>query len=103
MLEELLDFDKAVGKVLDFAINDGNTLVIVTGDHETGGYVILDGDESANIVTGGFLSDAHTATMIPVFAFGPGADEFKGVYQNTAFFKKFLEYYGISYGRSILQ
>ena len=36
IVAEMLDFNKAVGAVLDFAKEDGNTLVIVTADHETG-------------------------------------------------------------------
>ncbi len=96
MIEELLDFDKTVGKVLDFAEQDGNTLVIITADHETAGYAIIDGDETSNTVVGDFISNGHTATMIPVFAYGPGATEFTGVYQNTAFFNKFLDFYNLS-------
>lgn len=96
MIEELLDFDKTVGKVLNYAENDGNTLVIITADHETAGYVIVDGDENNNSVVGEFVTIDHTATMVPVFAYGPGADEFIGVYQNTAFFSKFLDFYGLS-------
>lgn len=96
MIEELLDFDKTVGRVLNYAENDGNTLVIITADHETAGYAILDGDENTNSVIGDFMTDAHTATMVPVYAYGPGAKDFTGVYQNTAFFGKFLDFYGLS-------
>jgi len=32
--------------------------------------------------------------MVPVFAYGPGAEEFIGVYENTAFYYKFLKFYG---------
>src|SRR5690606_32415090 len=40
IISEMLDFDSAVGSVLDFAEKDGNTLVIITADHETGGFAI---------------------------------------------------------------
>lgn len=96
MLDEMIDFDKTVGIVLDYAEKDGNTLVIITADHETAGYAIIDGDESANLVEGAFINNGHTATMVPVFTYGPDAKEFKGVYQNTEFFYKFLDYYGLS-------
>lgn len=36
LIDETLDFDKAVGVALDFAKNDGHTLVVITADHETG-------------------------------------------------------------------
>ena len=34
------------------------------------------------------MTKAHTGTMVPVFAFGPGAASFAGVYENTAVFAK---------------
>ena len=83
IVSEVLDFDKAIGKVLNFAKADGETLVIVTADHETGGYAINPGSTHGTIV-GGFTSDYHTAALIPVFAFGPGSELFKGIYENTA-------------------
>lgn len=86
---EMIDFDKAIGKVLDFAEKNGNTLVVITADHETGGYAIVKGDinDKANF-TGSFNTDYHTGTMIPVFSYGPQADEFTGIYQNTDIFHK---------------
>jgi len=94
LIAEMLDFDRAVGKALDFAQADGNTLVIVTGDHETGGFALLDGDVTANTVEGDFMTWLHTASMVPIFAFGPGAEDFIGVYENTAIYDKCIEFYG---------
>ncbi|MHA6482591.1 alkaline phosphatase [Paenibacillus sp. strain BS8-2] len=37
MVQEMLDFDAAVKVALDFAKQDGNTSVVITADHETGG------------------------------------------------------------------
>lgn len=90
IIAEMIDFDQAIGEVLEFAKRNGNTLVIVTADHETGGYSIVGEDEDGNI-EGKFTTDYHTGTMIPVFAFGPGAEEFAGIYENTAIFDKMLE------------
>ncbi len=90
IITEMIDFDKAVGKVLDFAEKDGNTLVIVTADHETGGYSINGKDDEGKI-DGKFTTDYHTATMIPVFAYGPGAENFSGIYENTAIYEKMME------------
>jgi len=95
LMAEMLDFDRTVGRALDFAEADGNTLVIITGDHETGGYSLIDGNLSNHTVQGQFLTWLHTGSMVPVFAFGPGEEEFTGVYENTAFFYKFLEYFGL--------
>lgn len=94
---ELLDFDKVIGMVLDYAERDGNTLVIVTADHETGGYTLSstpmdDGQWSDyNTITGTFSTGGHSTTLIPVFAYGPGSDKFGGIYENSEIFHKMLE------------
>lgn len=80
---EMLSFDKAIAEALKFADEDGHTLVIVTADHETGGLMLLDGDEKTGRIMGVYVSDDHTPSMIPVFAYGPGSDRFSGVYCNT--------------------
>lgn len=95
IITEMKEFDKAIGQVLDFAQRDGETLVIVTADHETGGYAI-GGDSEMNAVEGAFTSDYHTADLIPVFAFGPGAERFGGIYENTAIFDKMKLLYGFA-------
>ncbi|TKK71015.1 alkaline phosphatase [Ilyomonas limi] len=93
---ELMDFDKTVGAALRFADTDGQTLVIVTADHETGGLTLLDGDYSKGYISGQFASNDHTALPVPVFAYGPQSFRFRGVYENTALFSKILEAYGIA-------
>lgn len=85
IVNEMIEFDKAVGRVLDFAKENGETLVIVTADHETGGYAINRGSKMDSIVPA-FTSTYHTAVMVPVFAYGPGASLFAGIYENTAIF-----------------
>lgn len=90
IISEMQDFDYTVGKILDFAMEDGETLVIITADHETGGYGIVGGDIEAGEVEAKFLTDYHTGTMVPVFAFGPGSEEFAGIYHNTAIFNKMM-------------
>jgi alkaline phosphatase len=89
-VEEMLDFDRAVGKALEFAAKDGKTLVVVTADHETGGLTLVDGDMSAGKITGRFSTSGHTGLMVPVFAYGPGAEVFRGIDENTSFFNKFI-------------
>jgi len=96
IVEEMLDFDKTIANVLDFAEKDGQTLVIVTADHETGGYAIEGGDIKERTIKADFTSDYHTATMVPVFAYGPGAESFAGVYDNTDIFYKLKYLMGFS-------
>ena len=96
IINEMLDFDKAIKKVLDFADNNGETLVIITADHETGGYSIIDGDLDGKKLTGGFSTKSHSASMIPVFAYGNGAEAFAGIYENTEIFYKMMEAFNFS-------
>lgn len=82
LLAEMLDFEKTVEAALQFAQQDGETLVVVTADHETGGLGIVQGSTMDSLELK-FVSNGHTASMVPVFAFGPGADLFSGIYDNT--------------------
>lgn len=94
IVEEMIDFDKAIGRVLDFAEKDGNTLVIITADHETGGFSVNKGDTKTGMVEGKFTTGSHTGVMIPVFAYGPGSGKFAGFYENTEIFHKMVEAFG---------
>ncbi|KAB2332275.1 alkaline phosphatase [Cytobacillus depressus] len=138
-------FEEAVTKAVEFAKKDGNTLVVVAGDHDTGGMSVGGygkGDAKLEVLrqvtaTGDFmesklnadrsnvkdiikqytnldLSDAeaeriktakspsmtinqivseraivgwsstgHTGTDVPLYAFGPGSDLFRGLHENT--------------------
>ena len=95
VISEMIDFDDDIGSALDFAEKDGNTLVIVTADHETGGLAIEGGNLENNSVEIDFTTDHHTGTLIPVFAFGPGAEEFMGIYENTGIYYKIRKALGI--------
>jgi alkaline phosphatase len=101
IIQEVRDFDKAVGVALDFAKKNGETLVIVTADHETGGYALSpgsgeDGWEYNNIQPTfyeGATSQsyaAHTTTLIPVLAYGPKSSSFAGFYQNSDIYHKIM-------------
>ena len=79
---EQLGFDLAVAEALKFADSNGETLVVVTADHETGGLTILDGDLETGHVLAVYNSDDHTPTVVPVFAYGPHSREFAGTYLN---------------------
>ena len=93
--KEMIDFDNAIGKALDFAKKDGHTLVIITADHETGGMSLVGGDYQLGTVVAKFSTTDHTGVMVPVFAFGPGAELFQGVQENTDLFAKMMKLFGI--------
>lgn len=88
LMEELAEFDSVLNYILDWAEKDGETLVIVTADHETGGVTLPSGDieEGRNQIS--FSSPNHTGVMVPVFAYGPGSERFSGIMQNTDMFYK---------------
>ena len=91
VVREVLDFDQAVGEAMKFVDRNGETLLIITADHETGGLTLLDGNISKGYVQGNFSTNDHTAVMVPVFSYGPGSENFKGVYQNTEINKMIAE------------
>jgi alkaline phosphatase len=90
LIQELLDFDKTLGVALDFARKNGETLVVVTADHETGGFTLASDNGDYNKIKPTFSTKGHSGTMVPVFAEGPGSSLFGGIYENTAIYHKMM-------------
>ena len=88
---ETLDFDRAIGAALKFAASNGETLIIVTADHETGGMTLNGGDYTTGKVVGKFTSGSHTGVAVPIFAFGPGSDQFTGFMENIDIANKMMK------------
>lgn len=84
---EMADFDKTVQAALEFAASNGETLVVVTGDHECGGLGLTQTDLRKQFKVA-FSTKVHTATMVPVYAYGPQAALFSGIYENTEIYFK---------------
>lgn len=95
VISELVDFDEALKIAIAFAEENGETLIIVTADHETGGLGINKADIQTGEMSISYTSKSHTATLIPVFAYGPGAEIFGGVYENTDIFDKMCSLLGL--------
>ena len=91
MVEEMIDFNKAINVALDFAEKDGNTLVVVTADHETGGLTIVDPEGKYTRTDFKWTTGSHSAVFVPVFSFGPGAEKFSGIMDNTEIISKIME------------
>ncbi len=158
MWKEMVEFDNAVKVAIDFAAKHGDTLVVVTGDHETGGLSLSNGGytievEKARKVKGtadyflskvkledyeffknqamdffgveisqdefnyvknasnksyalseiiskklriGWTTHDHTAAPVPVYAFGPGAEQFVGFMDNTDIAKTIMKLVGLN-------
>ncbi len=90
VVSELLDFDNTIGQVLDFAEKEGNTLVVITADHETGGLTLVGDNIMQDSSAIHFSTTHHTSVMVPVYAEGPGAGSFKGTYENNTIFSKLM-------------
>jgi alkaline phosphatase len=82
IMAEMNDFDSAINVALEFAKTNGETLVIVTADHETGGVGVIGGVVNKS-TTLRFVSKDHTAELVPIFSYGPGSELFEGIIDNT--------------------
>lgn len=82
LIKGMAEFDEAVRVALEFAKADGNTLVVVTADHETGGLELVNG-KSASTLGVRWATGNHTAQPVPLYAWGPGAMLFGGEIDNT--------------------
>lgn len=77
VVAEMLDFDDAIGHALEFQRRHPATLIVVTSDHETGGLAVRMDAEGRTVAA--YTTTGHTAAMVPLFASGPGAENFAGM------------------------
>jgi len=91
-MEEILDFDRTIGDVLEWAAADGHTLVIVTADHATGAITLQDGDLEKGEIGVAFGNDSHNGIAVPIYAWGPGADAFIGIKENAEWGQLIMEF-----------
>jgi alkaline phosphatase len=85
-IAEVLAFSRAVALVTNWAAGRADTLVVVTADHETGGLqVVQDMGAGTNPVVS-WSTGGHTATPVPVYAWGAGAERVTNVIDNTGIF-----------------
>ena len=79
LIDEMKDFSSAITEALNFAKKDGNTLVVITSDHETGGMSVTKGNLDGSELELSYTSGGHTPSPVGIFAFGPGEGSFKGI------------------------
>lgn len=77
---DILEFDRAVAVALAFAERTPGTLVIVTADHETGGFTLPEQGPSDFELK--YTTRGHSALIVPLFASGPQAERFGGFRPN---------------------
>ncbi|MEX0720349.1 MAG: alkaline phosphatase [Balneolaceae bacterium] len=91
ILREVKDFDDAIKAVLDFAAEDGETLVVLTADHETGGMTMQRQQSEGSELEIYWTTGSHTGIPVPLMAYGPQALEFMGWRDNTYVGQKLAE------------
>ena len=84
-MEELLDFDRTLGDVLEWAAKDGHTLVVVGADHNTGCLTLRDGNLEEGTIGVSFASESHNGIAVPFYAWGPGSAQFTGIHENAEY------------------
>lgn len=91
MIEEMNEFNETLNMLVDYVYTHPRTLLVVTADHETGGTGIgynsypVGGTSPVKLT---FSTKGHTGTLVPVVAYGEGAEEFAGFMKNTDIPKK---------------
>lgn len=112
MLEAGGALDQSVKIAKDFAEENGETLLIVVGDHECCGLAIEQPEKGGEAGPGEdgpfpvadserrFLLDnstsGHTAVDVPLTAAGPGAERLDGTYENTFIHEAMVQSMGLS-------
>ncbi|MDR2359546.1 MAG: alkaline phosphatase [Prevotellaceae bacterium] len=127
MIHETIDFSEAIKIAVDFYHqHPGETLILVTADHETGGLSLgRDGKYAVNplafdeqqhsleyesndstiaavqeINSNAFCAwptKGHTGIMVPIYAIGAGSERFSGKLDNTDIPKRIAELMGVEF------
>ena len=97
LVAEMEDFEEAVKKAKIYAEQNKETLVIVTADHETGGLLIeplkptqYTAPEVKFSFNTGIGYGSHTGVPVPVYAYGPGSENFTGTLDNTDVYRAMI-------------
>ena len=94
MIEEMKEFDNTLRQLVAYVNQHPETLLVVTADHETGGTGVSYKSYEVGSTTPvqlSFSTKGHTGTVVPVFAYGAGAEAFAGIMKNTDLPKKIEE------------
>ena len=87
MQREMDSFMQAIEVAVEYAEESGDTLVVVTADHETGGLAIVSGNADFNLSEQGieyrWATDGHSGQMVPIYLYGAGAERINGIMENS--------------------
>jgi len=88
VLAEFTDFDETVQAATNFAVENKDTLILVTADHATGGLVLQ--KPKGSKVRAQWTTGSHDLSPINIYAYGPSSELFSGVMDNTEIFDRIL-------------
>ena len=98
-LAEMRDFEKTAQVAIEFADRNPGTLVVIAADHETGGVLMTSNESDFTQAESGLLHkfgcSSHTASMVPIYLYGTGADRINGVMENSAFSQRLHQLLGL--------
>ncbi|MBT3274560.1 MAG: alkaline phosphatase [Spirochaetales bacterium] len=80
---ETIEFSNAVEVAVTWAESHPDTVIVVTADHETGGLTVIENNGIGVLPTVTWSTGGHTGVNVPVYASGPGGENFVGVVDNT--------------------
>ena len=94
LVEEMREFDRTLRMLISYVEQNPETLLVVTGDHETGGVAVSynefpKGGNEPVILR--YTTKGHSGTFVPVFAYGAGAEAFAGVMKNIDIPNKIMQ------------
>lgn len=95
ILAEVRDFEQAVAVAMRYVEAHPETLLVVTADHETGGLTMASGNSDFTSSESGieyrYSTGSHTGILVPVYLYGCGAEQIRGVMDNTELSRKLAE------------
>lgn len=94
VIDETADFDDAIGEVYRFLKENGlddDTLVVITADHETGGLSLNQHPQFPLSYKPKWTTEGHSGIAVPVFSFGAGSRDFRGIQTHSEIGRKLIE------------
>lgn len=90
LMAGMRSLEATIGVLLEFAAVRGDSLIVFTSDHETGG-LTLGIDRNRNwLLRAKWSTTDHTGTVVPLLAYGPGAERFVGSHATWQVGRKLL-------------
>lgn len=91
LIEEMQEFDRTLRLLIEYVNQNPGTLLVVTADHETGGTSVSYNSHKVGEkepLRLSFSTKGHSGMVVPIFAYGTGAESFAGVMKNIDIPKK---------------